>query len=283
MELFEQRLADAEEAVYGRRRRRDGAEGTAQKSWRKSENESGERWRRREGDRTEREHRRGNESDPSPVHEERYHGRGREEGREHQGKEGMYRDKDKGRERDRGRERDIERSRKRERSTDKEKETVRRGASSAFKSYRSSSAGSHSSHFLKPSEDDSRGEAIWNVAVINLCGCGSPCEAEIHFRIPNVRFIMQNMAEGLTFLSCAAPENYPRPAQLSTGFLKPSSDDEVSAPAWKKGSRPVKEVDSVKKQQENKQSPEKTETANQGGDKAAATLERYYNLFLANK
>lgn len=82
----------------------------------------------------------------------------------------------------------------------------------------------------------------------------------------------------MTFLSCAAPENYPRPAQLSTGFLKPSPDDEDSAPAWKKKSTPVKEVDSVKKQQEIEMSPEKTETANQGGDKVDATLERYCNL-----
>lgn len=278
METFEQRLADAEEAVYGQKRRRDGAERTARESWRKSENESRERWRRREGDRTERDHRRGNESDPSPVREERYHGRGREEGREHQGKEGMFRDKDKGRERDRGRERDIERSRKRERSTDKEKESERRGASSSFESYRSSSVGPHSSHFLKLSEDDSRGEAMWNVAVINLCKCLSSCGSKIYFRIPNIQFIMQNMAEGLTFLSCAAPENYPRPAQLSTGFLKPSSDDEDSTPAQKKRSRPVKKVDSVKKRQENEMSPEKNETANQDGDKAATTLERCCNL-----
>lgn len=151
METFEQRLADAEEAVYGQRRRRDGAERTARESWRKSENVSREGWRRREGDRTEREHRRGNVRDQSPGREERYHGRGREEGREDQRKEDMLRDKDKERERDR--------SRKRE-STDKERDTQRPGAASAFKSCGSSSAGSHSGLFLKPSEDDSRGEAV---------------------------------------------------------------------------------------------------------------------------
>lgn len=167
--MFEQRLADAEEAVYGQRRRRDGTERTARESWRRNENESRERWRRREGDRVERVHRRGNDSDPSPVDEERYHGRGREEGREHQGKDGMFRDKDKGREGDREIERDIERSSKRERSTDKEKETARQGGSSAFESYRSSSFGSHSNHFLNPSEDDSKGEVMWIVAIINLC------------------------------------------------------------------------------------------------------------------
>ncbi|CAF90454.1 unnamed protein product, partial [Tetraodon nigroviridis] len=236
VEMFEQRLADAEEAVYGQRRRRDRAERTGRDSWRKSENESRERWRRREGDRTERDHGRGNESDPSSVHDERYHGRGREEG-----SEGVFRDKDKGRERDRGRETGTERSRKRERSTDKEKETERQSASSALESFRSSSVESHSNHFFKPSEDDSRGHG-----------------------------------GGLNTLSCAAPENDPRPAKLSTRFLKPGSDDEDSAPTWKQRSRPVKEVNSVKKQQENERSPEKIETANQGGDKAATTLERCF-------
>ncbi|TNN01926.1 hypothetical protein fugu_011308 [Takifugu bimaculatus] len=197
VELFEQRLADAEEAVYGQRRRKEGAEWTA-----RSENESRERWRRQEGDKTETNHRRGNERDSSPVHEERYHDRGRK-GREHHGKEDRFRDKDG------GREKDIERSRKRERSTDREKEKEKWGASSAFRSYQSSSFGSHRSQFLKPSEDDGR-----------------------------------------------APKCYFPPAQLSRGFLKPNSDDEDSAPAWKKSSRPVQEVNSVKKQQEKEMGPE---------------------------
>lgn len=277
VEVFEQRLADAEEAVYGQRREKDGAERRARESWRRSENESRERWRRREGDRTEREQRRGNERDSSPGHEERYHAREREEGREHQGKEDRFRDKDRGRGRDRERDKDIERNRKRDRSTDKEKETDRRGANSVFESHRSSS-GAHRSHFLKPSEDDDRGEAIWNVMVINLCRHLIPLELKIYFTVTNVQFIMQNMVKGLTFLSCLSPETYPPPAQRSTGFLKPSSDDEDSASAWKKSNRPVQEVVSAKQQQENEMSPRKTETANQAVDKAVTTLERYCNL-----
>lgn len=156
MELFEQRLADAEEAVYGQRRRKEGAKWTS----RRSENESRERWRQ-EGDKTETDHRKGNKRDSSPVHEERYHDRGRKEGREHHGKEDRFRDKDG------GREKDIERSRKRERIAEKEK----LGASSAFRSYQSSSFGSHRSQFLKPSEDDGRGEAKRNVVVMNLRRC----------------------------------------------------------------------------------------------------------------
>lgn len=98
-----------------------------------------------------------------------------------------------------------------------------------------------------------------------------PCELKMH-SMTNVHFIVKNMAEGLTFLSCAAPKCYSPPAQLSKGFLKPNSDDEDSAPAWKKSSRPVQEVNSVKKQQEEEMSPEKN------SDTAAVTLERCCNL-----
>lgn len=110
-------------------------------------------------------------------------------------------------------------------------------------------------------------------AGINLCRRLSPCESKTHFRIANECTVHQ--AE---HLSCAASQNYPGPAQRSTGFLKPSSDDEDSTPAWKKRSGPVKEVDSVKKQQEKEKSPEKTRSANQGGDKVTAAVERYCNL-----
>lgn len=88
--------------------------------------------------------------------------------------------------------------------------------------------------------------------------------------IRNVHFIVKNMAEGLTFLSCAAPKYYSSPAQLSRGFLKPSSDDEDSAPAWKKSSRPGQEVNSVKKQQEKEIGPEK--------NSYTGALERFCNL-----
>lgn len=161
--MFEQRLAEAEEAVYGQKRGKDRAERTARESWRRHGNESRERWKRREGDRAERDYRRGDERDSSPVHEERYHARGREEGREHQGKGDRFSEKD------RGRGRDSKRSMKREGSMDKEKGRDRWDASSAFESYQSSSTGSHRSHFLKPSEEDGRGEAIRSAVLMNLC------------------------------------------------------------------------------------------------------------------
>ncbi|GLD74070.1 CWF19-like protein 2 [Lates japonicus] len=74
------------------------------------------------------------------------------------------------------------------------------------------------------------------------------------------------------------------PERPSTGFLKPSSDDEDSgpcntnAPAWKKSSSPARESDSSEKaQQEKERDPGKTVTAAQDGpcgDKAAVTASR---------
>lgn len=82
----------------------------------------------------------------------------------------------------------------------------------------------------------------------------------------------------MEFLSCA-PERRPPPAQLSTGFLKPGSDDEgsgphrSSVPASKKSSNP----DSLEKpQQEKEKNPGKTvTTAPQDDDKAAVTTSRF--------
>lgn len=97
------------------------------------------------------------------------------------------------------------------------------------------------------------------------------CELKTH-SLTYVHFIVKNMAEGLAFLSCAAPKCHSPPVQLSRGFLKPSSDDEDSAPAWKKSSRPVQEVNSVKKQQEKEMGPEEKSST------GAVSLERFCNL-----
>lgn len=100
-----------------------------------------------------------------------------------------------------------------------------------------------------------------------------PCELKMH-SMTNVHFIVKNLAEGLTFLSCASPKCYCPLGQLSRGFLKPNSDDEDSAPVWKKSSRPVQEVHIVKKQQqqEKEMGPEKN------SDTGAVSLERCCNL-----
>lgn len=88
-----------------------------------------------------------------------------------------------------------------------------------------------------------------------------------------------------SILSCAAPERRPPPARPSTGFLKPSSDDEdsgprnTSIPAWKKSSNPARESDGLEKpQQEKERGPGKIVTAPQDGlcvDKAAVTTSRF--------
>lgn len=99
-----------------------------------------------------------------------------------------------------------------------------------------------------------------------------PCELKTHSMTNTIHFIVKNMAEGLTFLSCAAPKCSCPPAHLSRGFVKPNFDDEDSAPTWKKSSRPVQEVNSVKKQQEKEIGPEKN------SDTGTVSLERCCNL-----
>lgn len=90
---------------------------------------------------------------------------------------------------------------------------------------------------------------------------------------------------------CTAPERRRPPARPSTGFLKPSSDDEdsgpgnASMPAWKKSSNPAREsASSEKPQQEKEKDPGKSVTATQDGphgDKAAATTSRFETFLLS--
>ncbi|XP_008284931.1 CWF19-like protein 2 [Stegastes partitus] len=245
MEEFQQRLADAEKAVFGERRGE--GDGAARGGWRKGGEETKERWRRRDENM---------ERDSSPRDRERYHDgrgdgrereryRGREEERRRDGdkyseKEWLRererdryrereRERDGGRDRDRDKDRDKERDRYRDEDGVKNREKDISSASSSSSSgqswnQRALSLGSLKGRFLKPSEDDDNGEA---------------------------------------------PErSRPPPARPSTGFLKPSSDDEDSGPrsssipAWKKSSNPASESNSSEKQQpENKRDAEKTVAA----------------------
>ncbi|CAI5693906.1 unnamed protein product [Oreochromis niloticus] len=248
MEEFQQRLAEAEEAMYGQKKRE--GDDTSRGRWRKGEEEYRERWRRKDEDGEDRDQWRKNERDKESSSEsrERYRGgrggereryRGREEER---GRDGdRYRENEKDRERNRNRdrerdregERDRDRGRGREKDGDrcrdgeKEKDRTDAAASSSGQSWnqRSLTLGSLQGRFLKPSENDDSGET---------------------------------------------PQRLPPPARPSRGFLKPSSDDEDSgpqtsrAPAWKKSSSPACESDtSDKPQQENKRDAEKTVTAPQ--------------------
>ncbi|XP_075956216.1 CWF19-like protein 2 isoform X2 [Anarhichas minor] len=128
MEDFQQRLADAEKAVYGESRGREG-DGTARGGWRKGQNEARERWRRRDGDGAERDQWRRNERerDSSPTDRERcYAGRG--EARERGGYRGNRgRGEERGRDGDRFRERDRERDGEREDERDSEIDRDRDG------------------------------------------------------------------------------------------------------------------------------------------------------------
>ncbi|XP_070685094.1 CWF19-like protein 2 [Pempheris klunzingeri] len=259
MEEFQQRLADAEKAVYGQRRRGEEGDRTSRGGWRKGENEDRERWRRKEGDGDERDRWRRNERerDSPPSDRERYRAgrgedkerggyRGREEERGRGGDRFREKDRDRERERDRGRDNDRDGDKERERDGDRERNRERDGPSFSSSSSSSSSGqnpsqrslslGSLKSRFLKPSDDDDSSEA----------------------------------------------PTRPPPAQPSTGFLKPSSDDEdsgphnkISIPAWKKSSNPARESEILEKEKE--RDPGKAVTAPQDeprGDKATATTLR---------
>uniref|UniRef100_A0A4W6BPS4 CWF19-like protein 2 n=1 Tax=Lates calcarifer TaxID=8187 RepID=A0A4W6BPS4_LATCA len=192
MEEFQQRLAEAEKAVYGQRRGGGDGDGPLRGGWRKGESEARERWRRREGDEEDGGWWRKNERerDSLPRDRERYHpGRGedrerdRERGWHRGGGDGdRYRDKDRDRDRDRVRERDrerdrgIDRGRERDNDRDRERDRDRDGnrernrevdqpsaassSSSSGQSWsqRSLSLGSLKGRFLRPSEDDNSGE-----------------------------------------------------------------------------------------------------------------------------
>ncbi|XP_040903043.1 CWF19-like protein 2 isoform X2 [Toxotes jaculatrix] len=258
MEEFQQRLAEAEKAVYGQRRGGGEEDGSSRGGWRKGENEARERWRRKEGDGEDGGRRRKNEreGDSSPRDRGRHHGeRGGYQGEgEERGRDGdRYRekDRDRNRERDRNRDRDRERDGRRDRERDNARERDRdsernrerdwpsAASSSSGESWsqRSLSLGSLKGRFLKPSEDDD-----------------------------------------------SVPERRPPPARPSTGFLKPSSDDEnsgphnTSVPAWKKSSSAGQESGSLEKpQQEKERDPGKAVTAAQDGlrsDKTAVTTSR---------
>ncbi|KAL3057250.1 hypothetical protein OYC64_007682 [Pagothenia borchgrevinki] len=271
MEEFQQKLADAEIAVYGHCSGGDGNRG-ARGGWRRGGNESRERWRRNDGEGEERERWRRNERerDSSPTdgdterdgdrHQDRDRDRdgGRERDNERDGDRHQDRDRDGGRERDNerdgdrhqdrdrdgGRERDNERDGDRHQDRDRDSERNRERDSSSVSSSSSSgqnpsqpssSLGSLKGRFLKPSEDDD---------------------------------------------SADVPDRRRPPARPSSGFLKPSSDDEDSGPrnasmqTSKKSSNPRESASFEKPQQERERDPGKTVTAPQDGptgNKASAS------------
>uniref|UniRef100_A0A8C6KNB6 CWF19-like protein 2 n=1 Tax=Nothobranchius furzeri TaxID=105023 RepID=A0A8C6KNB6_NOTFU len=138
MEEFQKRLAEAEEAVYGRSR--GGRECSGRDGWRKGEEEGRERWRRKEEDRRWRKE----ERELSPRDDkQRCGGRGVEKERERDG------DREKGRDRDIERERSGRKDRNREKERDRYRDKDNQ---------RSLSLGSLKGRFLKPSDEEDRME-----------------------------------------------------------------------------------------------------------------------------
>ncbi|KAM9853023.1 CWF19-like protein 2 [Aulostomus maculatus] len=193
MEDFQQRLAEAEKAVYGGRGEEQDTVGRG--GWRKGINEARERWRKKDGDGIERDRWKRSDRGSSPAQRDRYSERGEVRGRgsnrereQERGRDGDgFRRED--RERDREREQDRDRGAERDRWRERDKERNREQPSGAPLcgenwSQRSTSLGSLTGRFLKPSEDDEH---------------------------------------------CGAHGRPPPPAQSSKVFSKPSSDDEDSS------------------------------------------------------
>ncbi|XP_078102467.1 CWF19-like protein 2 [Sander vitreus] len=277
MEEFQQRLADAEKAVYGQSR---GGEGdrTARGGWRRGEDEARERWRRKDGDGVERDRWRRNERerDSSPTDRERYHAgrgedrerggyRGREEDR---GRDGdRFREKERERDGDRFREKERERDRDGDRDREKDRGRDRERAQGGDRERDNERDGDgdrdrdRDSERIRESAATSSGQN-WSQRSPSLGSLKS-------------RFLKPSEDD-------SGEERRPPPARPSTGFLKPSSDDEDSGPSntsmssWKKSSNPARESAGFEKPQQEKD-PGKTVTAIQDvlrGDKAAATTSR---------
>ncbi|CAL9683876.1 unnamed protein product [Knipowitschia caucasica] len=182
MEEFQQRLAEAEEAVYGERRR--GGEGSRRGGWRRGEEED-----RRRGSERERWRRPDRDSSPGRSHRDRERRDDRYRRSDHD-KDG-YRARDRDRDR-RHRERDgnADRGGPKDRDRDRDRDRGKSGSAASGEDWSPPLAlGSLKAKFLKPSEEE----------------------------------------------SAPAPDRRRPPAKLSA-FLKPSSDDEDSGPAWKKSS-----------------------------------------------
>nr|XP_057935297.1 CWF19-like protein 2 isoform X2 [Doryrhamphus excisus]XP_057935298.1 CWF19-like protein 2 isoform X2 [Doryrhamphus excisus] len=154
MEEFQQRLAEAEKAVYGQRSRGEGDSG-ARGRWLEGKEERRETWRRKN---PERDQWRRSERDSSPSARDRYSERGRY--REGERDKPRHRDSERNSNKDRDRQRDRENQMKkdeeRETSRDRERSSIASSSSSSEQNWchRSSSLGSLKGRFLKPSEDD---------------------------------------------------------------------------------------------------------------------------------
>ncbi|XP_036939779.1 CWF19-like protein 2 [Acanthopagrus latus] len=287
MEEFQQRLADAEKAVYGQRR--GGGVGEerdrmARGGWRREENESREKWRKQEGDGAERNRWRRNERerDSSPADRERYRaGRGEERVRGgYRGREDdRSRDGDRFRERDRHRERDRDGERDGGRDRDNERDRERYRDSESERGGDRERDGGRDRDNERDRERDKERERP-DVASSSSSSGENWSHRSSSLGSLKSRFLKPSEDDD----SSEAPQRRPRPTRPTAGFLKPSSDDEDSGPrhtgipTCKKSSNPAQQSDSTEKpQQEKERDPGNTVTDPQGGlrgDKTAVTTSR---------
>ncbi|XP_071371988.1 CWF19-like protein 2 isoform X2 [Centroberyx affinis] len=304
MEQFQKRLADAEKAAYGERRGGEGA-GMAGAGWRKGE-EARERWRRKEGDGEERERWRRNEKerDSSPRDRERHRiGREEEREKEKRGQDGdRYRERDRERERDRDRDgtrdrdgerdrnrdrdrerdrerdrgRDRERDRDRDRERDRERDRDRDGERDRERDRDRDRERDRPRAPDRPQRDDCQPYSE------SSSSGHSRSQPSLSLGSLKSRFLKPTEDEDSDGGRECLPA--PVPVRPSTGFLKPSSDDEdsdhrnTSVPAWKKSSVPAQESEvRGKPEQKKEKDAGKTATIPQEGpcgDEAAATSSR---------
>ncbi|XP_033954077.1 CWF19-like protein 2 [Pseudochaenichthys georgianus] len=304
MEEFQQKLADAEIAVYGHCRGGDGNRG-ARGGWRRGGNESRERWRRKDGEGEERERWRRNEGerDSSPTDGERNNA-GRREERERGGYRGREEDRSRDGDRSRDRERDTERDRDSERDRGKERvkgrdgrrerDNERDGDRNQDRDWDRDGGRERDTDGDRDRHQDSdrdRGRERYTDGDRDIHQDRDRDSERNRERdsssVSSSSSSGQNLSQPSSSLgslkgrflkpsedddSADVPDRRRPPARPSSGFLKPSSDDEDSGPrnasmqTSKKSSHPARESASFEKpQQERERDPGKTVTAPQDG------------------
>ncbi|XP_037316076.2 CWF19-like protein 2 isoform X2 [Pungitius pungitius] len=277
MEEFQQRLAEAEKAVYGQSRGGE-SDRSARGGWRKGGNEARERWRRKDGDGEERERWRRNERDSSPTDTERCHG-GRGEDRERGGHRGRQRGRDEDRFRDRYDERDDERDRDGGRSRERDDGRDRDGGRGREEDEGRDSKMERDAENNRERDDEQESDSdSGKNRKKNRESAASSSGQNWGQRPPSLgslksRFLKPSEDDDLG----EAPQRRPPRAPPSTGFLKPRSDDEDSGPRG--GNRPAREQSGhpARESEEKERGPGKTITAPHDGargGKAAVTTSR---------
>ncbi|XP_058490698.1 CWF19-like protein 2 [Solea solea] len=274
MEEFQQKLDEAEEAVYGRGIGRRGGrgeeDGQSRSTWRRGENETRERWRKKEGDVEDggRWRRNERERDLSPQDRERYPaGRRREGARDRDGYQGggeerglhenRYKEKDGDRHRDRDREREG-RDRDREREG-RDRERDRRDRESEGRDGERD----------REDEEINRKRDKPSISSSSLSPPSSWSQRSLTLGSLKGRFLkpLEDDDHG--------EERCP-PVRHASGFLKPTSDDDedsgppdTGAAARKRSSKPAHESEHFEKPHQEKD-PGKSVNAPQDGTRGDA-------------